>query len=148
MLILIAGITGMVGLPCAHAALSRGHTVRGLGRNPNKLPDDLSRRLESFVQSASIYDIPALDRAVKGVDAIICAYTYAPEVVVEGQLLLLRAAERAGVKVWLKCQNLARELTIGPRSSTLPPGTTTGRKELWGSMKRMIRIFRLRIMCV
>lgn len=99
MLILIPGITGMVGLPCAHAALSRGHAVRGLGRNPNKLPKGLSQRLESFVQSTSIYDIPALNRAVKGVDAIICAYTYAPEVVIEGQLLLLRAAERAGVKV-------------------------------------------------
>jgi nucleoside-diphosphate-sugar epimerase len=99
MLILIPGITGMVGLPCARAALSRGHTVRGLGRDPDKVPKSILERLESFEIISDIYDIPALDRAVKGVDAIICAYTYASEVVVEGQLLLLRAAERAGVKV-------------------------------------------------
>ena len=36
--------------------------------------------------------------AVHGVDAIICAYAALPELALEGQLLLLRAAERAGVK--------------------------------------------------
>lgn len=100
MLILITGITGMVGLPCAKAALARGHSVRGLGRNREKVPEDILQQLENFVQYTGIYDIPALDRAVKGVDAIICAYTYAPEVVIEGQLLLLRAAERAGIKIF------------------------------------------------
>jgi uncharacterized protein YbjT (DUF2867 family) len=100
MLILISGITGMVGTPCAHAALSRGISVRGMGRNKDKVDQALFQRLESFVQCTSIYDIPALDRAVKGVDAVVCANTYAPEVVLEGQLLLLRAAERAGVKIF------------------------------------------------
>lgn len=93
----------MVGTPCAHAALSQGHTVRGMGRNPDKVDEALLQRLESFVQCTSIYDIPGLDQAVKGVDAIICANTYEPEVVVEGQLLLLRAAERAGVKACFDC---------------------------------------------
>jgi uncharacterized protein YbjT (DUF2867 family) len=89
-----------VGTPCAHAALSRGISVRGMGRNKDKVDQALFQRLESFVQCTSIYDIPALDRAVKGVDAVVCANTYAPEVVLEGQLLLLRAAERAGVKIF------------------------------------------------
>ncbi|KAL1614111.1 hypothetical protein SLS56_012187 [Neofusicoccum ribis] len=48
----------------------------------------------------SIYDIAALDRAVAGVDAVICAYAALPEILLEGQLLLLRAAERAGVKIF------------------------------------------------
>jgi hypothetical protein len=75
--------------------------VRGMGRDSSKVDKALFQRLESFVQCTSIYDIPALDKAVKGVEAIICANTYVPEVVVEGQLLLLRTAERGGVKVHL-----------------------------------------------
>ncbi|KAJ0125245.1 hypothetical protein J7T55_006590 [Diaporthe amygdali] len=97
MLILIAGITGMVGQPLAEYAISKGHRVRGLGRNPAKLPATIRDNLEGFVTSTGIYDIPALDRAVSGVDAVICAYNFDPEIVVEGQLFLLRAAERAGI---------------------------------------------------
>ncbi|KAJ5481633.1 hypothetical protein N7475_000445 [Penicillium sp. IBT 31633x] len=100
MLILIAGITGMVGQPCAQAAIARGHKVRGIGRDPAKLPTELRQNLESFVVSSGIYDIPSLDRAVANVDAVICAYGFLPEVLVEGQLMLLRAAERAGVKIF------------------------------------------------
>lgn len=99
MLILIAGITGMVGQPCAKAAILRGHEVRGIGRDPAKLPTEIRQNLEGFVVSSGIYDIPSLDRAVANVDAVICAYGFLPEVLVEGQLTFLRAAERAGVKV-------------------------------------------------
>ncbi|CAI7676968.1 unnamed protein product [Penicillium manginii] len=66
MLILIAGITGMVGQPCSEATISQSHQT------------ELSR----------------------GVDAVICAYGFLPEVSVEGQLMLLRATERAGVKIF------------------------------------------------
>jgi nucleoside-diphosphate-sugar epimerase len=111
MLILIAGITGMVGRPCAEVALAKGHAVRGLGRNPQHLDDAIYRRLERFEKSTGIYDIPALDRAVSGVDAIICAYGFKPEVVIEGQLLLLRAAERAGVKVMPRTPHVLLVLT-------------------------------------
>lgn len=99
MLILITGITGMVGQPCAEYAISKGHRVRGMGRDPAKVPVSIREKLEGFVTTTGIYDIPALDKAVSGVDAIVCAYGFSPEVVLEGQLLLLRAAERAGVKV-------------------------------------------------
>lgn len=99
MLILVAGITGMVGRPCAAAALKAGHAVRGMGRNLDKVEKSIADQLESFVTISSIYDLAALNRAVQGVDAIISAYTYVPEVYIEGQLLLLRAAERAGIKV-------------------------------------------------
>ncbi|EMR70730.1 putative -like protein [Eutypa lata UCREL1] len=100
MLVLIAGITGMCGQPLAQAALAKGHRVRGLGRNPDKLALDLSARLEGFAKMKDIYDIAALDRAVQGADAVICAYNPSPELIVEGQILLLRAAERAGVKIF------------------------------------------------
>ena len=102
MLILIAGITGNIGSRAAQYALSCGHQVRGLGRSPSKLDNKLLSRLESFVQSITYYDIPALDLAVSGpVDAVICAYTGLPELGLDGQLLLLRAAERAGIKRFL-----------------------------------------------
>lgn len=101
MVVLIAGITGNLGQRLASAAISRGLSVRGLGRNPSKLQSDISRKLESFVTSKTHYDIDALDQAVKGVDSIICAYNGNPVLTVEGGSLLLRAAERAGVKVFI-----------------------------------------------
>ncbi|RTE85312.1 hypothetical protein BHE90_000057 [Fusarium euwallaceae] len=100
MLILIAGVTGLVGQACAQAAFKSGHKVRGLGRNPSKLPKDIADRLEGFVTQKDVYDIHALDKAVKGVDAIVSAVHYSPVAVVDGQILLLRAAERAGVKIF------------------------------------------------
>ncbi|TVY71297.1 Isoflavone reductase-like protein [Lachnellula suecica] len=101
MLILIAGVTGNIGKHAAQYGVSKGHQIRGLGRSLNKQTDDLRNQLESFIVSKTYYDIEALDKAVKGVDAIICAYTGLPELHLDGQLLLLRAAERAGVKIFL-----------------------------------------------
>lgn len=101
MLVLIAGITGSLGQRLAQEALSRGQSVRGLGRDSNKLPPQILERLESYVQSSSYYDISALETAVDGVDAIICAYAPQPELDMEGQLLLLRAAERANIKTFI-----------------------------------------------
>jgi hypothetical protein len=101
MLILIAGITGNIGQHAARYALSQNHQVRGLGRTPEKLDASLRDGLESFVTSKVYYDIPALDAACKSVDAVICAYGGFPEMHLDAQLLLLRATERAGVKIFL-----------------------------------------------
>ncbi|CRK34762.1 hypothetical protein HYQ46_003428 [Verticillium longisporum] len=75
MVVLIAGITGSLGQRLARTALDRGLAVRGLGRSPDKLDPTIAASLESFVQSASHEDIPALDKAVAGVDSIINAYS-------------------------------------------------------------------------
>lgn len=101
MLILIAGITGSLGQRLAATALARGIQVRGLGRNPSSLPSPISQNLESFIQSTSYYDIASLDKAVSDVDAIINAYAPVPLLDLDGHLLLLRAAERAGVKIFI-----------------------------------------------
>lgn len=101
MLILIAGVTGNIGSHAARHALAGGHQVRGLGRSPDRLHLNVREQLESFVVSSSYYDIEALDRAVHGVDAVICTYGGLPELHLDAQLLLLRAAERAGVKRYL-----------------------------------------------
>ncbi|KAJ4141966.1 hypothetical protein NW754_014755 [Fusarium falciforme] len=101
MLVLIAGATGNLGQKLIDSLYSHGHQVRALGRNPSKLEPSRREKLESFVQSEAYYDIPALDRACKGVDVVICAYQGIPQLQLEGQLLLLRAAERAGVKTYV-----------------------------------------------
>lgn len=101
MLILIAGITGMIGQTCARLALASGHQARGLGRSPEKLDDSLSSKLERFVWCKDYFDTARLDRAVKGIDAVIAVLPTNPQVVVAGQLALLLAAEPAGVKVTL-----------------------------------------------
>ena len=115
MLILIAGITGNVGQHAARYALSIGHSVRGLSRSPEKLDSNITARLESFVNSQTYYDVPALDAACAGVDAIICAYSGLPMLHLDGQLLLLRAAERAGVKIFFAASfnNDWRKLKLG-----------------------------------
>jgi hypothetical protein len=101
MLILIAGVTGNIGKYAAKYGISKGHQIRGLGRSPDKLSDEFRGQLESFIVSKTYYDIEALEKAVNRVDAIICAYMGMPELHLDGQLLLLRAAERAGVKRFL-----------------------------------------------
>lgn len=101
MLVLIAGISGSLGQRLATIALSKGLQVRGLGRTPDNLSPKLASQLESFVRSTSYYDITALDKAVSGVDAIINAYAPNPLLDLDGSLLLLRATERANVKIFI-----------------------------------------------
>lgn len=97
MFILIAGITGNLGQKLAKSLLQRGHAVRGLGRNPSKLDDTLRGSLDGFATIQTYHDIDVLDAACQIVDGVICAYNAVPELQLEGQLLLFRAAERAGV---------------------------------------------------
>ncbi|PCD26088.1 hypothetical protein BFJ63_vAg15094 [Fusarium oxysporum f. sp. narcissi] len=101
MLILVAGVTGNLGQKLVPSLTSRGHQVRGLGRNASKLPHYIADQLERFETSSSYDDIKALDRACQGADAVICAYGMDPRLQLEGQLLLLRAAERAEIKIFI-----------------------------------------------
>ncbi|RSM18197.1 hypothetical protein CDV31_002922 [Fusarium ambrosium] len=101
MLVLIVGVTGDLGQRLANAAIARGLQVRGLGRTPSKLPSSLLQKLESFVQSENHYDIRAIEEGLTGVDAVICAYSTDPTLYLDGSLLLLRAAERKGVNIFV-----------------------------------------------
>jgi hypothetical protein len=101
MLVLIAGITGSLGQTLAKIALARGLSVRGLGRTPGNLAAEISGQLESFVKSDNYYDVPALEKAVAGVDAVINAYSPTPVLDLDSHLLLLRAAERTDIKVFI-----------------------------------------------
>ncbi|RSL43059.1 hypothetical protein CEP54_015241 [Fusarium duplospermum] len=83
MLVLIAGITGNVGQKLVRSLSKRGHQVRGLARSPEKLSPETLASLERFEVCSGYDDIPALDRACAGVDAVVCAY------------------ERAGVEIYV-----------------------------------------------
>ena len=98
MLILIPGASGNLGLHLVRSALKRGHQVRALGRDLSKIPSDLYPQLESFVTTKSFDDKAGLDAGCKGADAIIVGYNGDPVLVLDAQLALLRAAERANIK--------------------------------------------------
>ncbi|EWG53576.1 hypothetical protein FVEG_11976 [Fusarium verticillioides 7600] len=100
MLILIAGITGMVGQTLARYALEEGYRVRGLSRNPDKLNPDIASKVESYVACPDFLDKVYLAKAVKGVDVVIAALPPVPTIIGAGQLALLLEAEKAGVKVF------------------------------------------------
>ena len=98
MLILVPGATGNLGVRLARSAIKRGHRVRALGRSPSKLPSDLRDQLESFVEITDLGDVAGFEKGCAGADAIIVAWNEDPRLVLEAQLALLRAAERAGIK--------------------------------------------------
>ncbi|KAJ9603627.1 hypothetical protein H2200_011813 [Cladophialophora chaetospira] len=100
MLILIAGVSGNLGRALAQYGLDHGHQIRGFGRSPTKLPSAILTRLESFVECDYYEERTALDKAVSGVDAVICSYVSHADAILESQLALLRAVERAGVKIY------------------------------------------------
>jgi uncharacterized protein YbjT (DUF2867 family) len=101
MLVLVTGVTGNVGKHLIDSLTARGHQVRGAARNYDKLDASHRNKLHDFVTLATYWDVGALDRACANADAVICAYNGSPEMLVDAQLLLLRAAERAGIKRFL-----------------------------------------------
>lgn len=98
MLVLVIGVTGNVGQHLIESLISRGHQVRRVGRSSSKLSKTQYDRLESFVEIKAYYDIDSLEKACHWVDGIINAYTGTPEMLLDAQLILLGAAERAGVQ--------------------------------------------------
>ncbi|KAM0543852.1 hypothetical protein ACHAPJ_012089 [Fusarium lateritium] len=119
MLVLVPGVTGNLGLHLIESLVSRGHQVRGLGRSPDKLAPEKRSKLESFVSISDYYDVEAIDKACAGVDAVICAYAGTPVMHLDAQLILLRAAERAGITRFLAASWNCdwRELQLGMHQS-------------------------------
>lgn len=76
-----------------------GSQRRGLSRDLSKIPLDLPQELEGIEVLHDIRDQRAMERAVSGVDAVVSAVAAVPGMITETQLLLLRAAETAVVKV-------------------------------------------------
>lgn len=99
--LLVVGVTGNVGVEVLRYALSPASPfthVRGLARTTAKLPADLLAAPHAEYVDADAYDVGAYERACRDVDAVICAYRGVPALGLDAQLLLMRAADRAGVK--------------------------------------------------
>ncbi|KAL9115780.1 MAG: hypothetical protein Q9227_000148 [Pyrenula ochraceoflavens] len=136
MLIVIAGATGTLGHKLVASALSRNHQVRALGRSPAKMHGSLREQLESFVVCKAYNDLVTLDQACSRADAVICAYTGLPELQVDAQLLLLRSAEKAGIKRFIaNCWNYDwRKLELGQHETYDPPKCFCRQAELSSSI--------------
>ena len=100
--VLVAGATGTLGSKIVHELLRRGAVVRALVRESN--PDG-AERLSAAADNAAFSVVTgdlgdALDvlaGKLHGVDVVVSAVQGGSEVVVDGQVNLLRAAESAGV---------------------------------------------------
>lgn len=94
--VLVAGATGNLGSLIVKNLLDRGADVRALVRKPSvdKLTaqPNLTRCVGDLADGAD-----ALQQYVDGVDVVVSAVQGGPEVIIDGQRALLRAAERAGV---------------------------------------------------
>ncbi len=77
--------------------------MRGLGRSPSNPEYDVKGRLDSLCTTKSCNDIEAIEIGMSGVDAVICAYSPTPGLLLDGQPILLRAAERKRVTVSMAC---------------------------------------------
>ncbi|HEX5809843.1 MAG TPA: NmrA family NAD(P)-binding protein [Anaerolineales bacterium] len=112
-MILIVGITGVLGSETARQLLAAGQRIRGLTRNPANAAD--LQALGAEIVQGDLIDKASLVRACQGVDAVLaCAHQlmgtgkYSSQAVDdEGHRALIDAAKAAGVKhfVYTSIQN-------------------------------------------
>jgi uncharacterized protein YbjT (DUF2867 family) len=114
-MILIVGVTGVLGRETARQLLAAGHKVRGLTRNPDNATD--LKQLGADILQGDLIDPASLKNACRGVDAVFVAAhqlmgvgKYKSEVVDDiGHRALIDAAKAAGVKhfVYTSAQNVS-----------------------------------------
>lgn len=93
-LVVVAGAAGRLGRLVTHALLAHdGVRVRALARDPAKIADLASERVEVVAWDAGGHQAP-----VDGAFAVISTLQGGPDVVIDGQLALLGAARAAGVR--------------------------------------------------
>ena len=103
MRIIIFGATGSVGKQIVNQAIEQGHRVTAFGRDATKLTENRHQLL--FVQG-NILDPEAVERAIEGHDAVLCAIGAGRKggVRAEGTRNIIAAMEKTGVKR-LICQS-------------------------------------------
>ncbi|MGA4473565.1 NAD(P)-dependent oxidoreductase [Ectopseudomonas chengduensis] len=100
MRIALIGATGYVGAPLLQEALSRGHQVTALVRQPQKL----NAHPQLTVVEADVHDSAALTRQLQGHDAVISAFNPGwgvaeiREQFIAGSRSIIAASKQAGVK--------------------------------------------------
>jgi nucleoside-diphosphate-sugar epimerase len=103
-LLVVAGAAGKLGRLVVNAALEDPQVrVRALVRDPKK-PEAAAlanARVELMAFDAVTADAAARDAAVKGATAVVSTLQGGPDVIVDAQLALLRAAKAAGARRFL-----------------------------------------------
>lgn len=112
-MILIVGVTGVLGRETARQLLAAGYQVRGLTRNPDNAAD--LKKLGAEIVQGDLIDKSSLERACQGMDVVLASAhqlmgtgKYASEAVDDkGHRALIDAAKAAGVKhfVYASAQN-------------------------------------------
>jgi nucleoside-diphosphate-sugar epimerase len=100
-LVVVAGAAGKLGRLVIEALLTHpGVRVRALVRDPQKpeLASMRNERVELVAFDAVTASESARDQAVEGAHAVVSTLQGGPDVIVEAQLALLRAAKRAGAR--------------------------------------------------
>ena len=98
--LLIVGATGGTGRQLVALALERGHEVTALARDPARLQINHPRLT---VVQGDVLDAAAVNRAVQGQEAVLCAlghnkYFYPTHILSEGTRNIVRAMEAHGVR--------------------------------------------------
>lgn len=99
--VLLVGATGMLGGRIAHHLLHEdGARVRLLVRDAGGKKDALDPLVAAGAEliAGDLSDAASLDRATQGVDVVVSAVQGDPDVIVDGQVALARAAKRNGVR--------------------------------------------------
>ena len=99
--VLIAGVTGMLGSQIASAILDKGAmAVKALVRpaNPKAAQLEPLRQRGMTLVEGDLLDLPSLLNACEGVEAIVSAVSGDEEMMVTGQINLIKAAAAKGVR--------------------------------------------------
>ena len=103
--ILVAGASGMLGSRIAHYLLDHPNTqVRLLVRKGNTASEKGAQRISPLVARGAqtvegdLTDPDSLDRATEGVNVVVSAVQGGEDIIFDGQLTLLEAAKRNGVR--------------------------------------------------
>ena len=119
-MILIVGVTGVLGRETARQLLAAGHRVRGMTRHPESATD--LQKLGVEIVQGDLIDKPSLERACAGVDSVLASAhsmmgtgKYKSEAVDDaGHRMLIDAAKAAGVKrfVYVSMQGATLNHTV------------------------------------
>ncbi|KAJ6134026.1 hypothetical protein N7523_000348 [Penicillium sp. IBT 18751x] len=116
----IAGVTGKFA-QCIIKALQPHPevSIRGYCRSPEKLPKSITEcdRIEIFTGEFDDYD--SIRKFVRGSDVVICCYFGGPEIMTQGQKLLIDACEEEGVPRFIP-SDFAVDYTKIPAGALFP----------------------------
>lgn len=94
----IAGITGKFGRQLAHHLLKYPEVkIRGYGRDPTKLPATLTSSDRVSVFQGEAFNKDSIRAFVQGSDVVVCTYLGDPNLMVEGQKVLIDTSEQENV---------------------------------------------------